>query len=1368
MEKRSASVAEGMGLSSSGCVSRREFLSMMAAATASLHAGGVLAAESAQVIGAQADQFLLPVSPVNPFYNWPRTLLAFPTAGDRELSMENHTLRCIETGSVLPFQVTRSGDAEGVRSILFLGDLPNGQTRTYELLAERAQASPSNGQAISITKEQKWLAIDSGGIRVRIPVSQNLSENIPGPILQVSRGGVWSGMSKLTVEGCRFTRLETVQIEGGPLRSIHRINYHSETGENYIATVVCVAGMDYVRLHEDMQALPADASGAFDFAWTGCEFSHRQGPNHPYNFPRHSLTDYSMYPWEKIAPAQMDTQFGVSPGLSSTGRVPFSLRLFEPWSDALAACFANFWSDSSPDAAAVFIDHMEAWEDHEYAIWHSSPRLAVEFVYAASTLHFVWKIARGSRSTCLCFYDHARDIEAMKTLEERGEGVPGDGAVFRAGLFPTSHALELQNWYGTLNLNKVKNWVLEYPEGAKLPEPIFASLPFKDAAEFYRTVSGSDYMSQLALSGVRQNNGFGPVASRQILESWVPAYQIYRSQLQPEERHNIDAILLLLGYVHAGEDYMPMQRMLAGHPNFLSDVKSTPSGMAFLFPDHPAADEWADEYEAYLRINSRYHTRPAVGEWAANGGRWTENLGTYVWAFLRPASRAAYLLKSRDGHERLCGPQLIQLGNWLVNALSAPFAGETPETMKRIEAEMAGNEGAQRHYWGIVNQAMGPRRVHPPQGAHSERRKTPRTMWYLGYALRNYSPLTAEHVMWAARPTDQDMEATADQCDTYGVMYAVKDNRGTDPHLQTAKYTGYGIIMRAQVGTPAELSIHLMQIDDGPNYRWGTAGEGGCGEIYFYANGKGYSHNGGEDSGDRIDEDTDFCTNFGVWKDGVFRSVGQNTLSRPHYDLSIAQFAEIVPRQGPRAYSWPEYVGRGILLVGDDYFLIHDRVFNPEIAHRFSWFVRKGDDFPHISLLSDRQRDESNRFTTVETETTTGRWAEGVGDSLVLVTHKEGIAPVRTPFGASVSSTAGTDHIFLTHESVEFREAGKEFAGSAGLIRNREDGTEFALIHGTHIAAGGLSISTSDSELGIGGSITKTGSIRGRFSAPTASNIEIVLPSGLSGARFFIDGEAMEDTGTAERLSVNLPVGTHRWEVSAGMPVPMAPVVDHTENLVGGAVVYGKPVASATQYVLEISVDNAATWTHAGRGPKPEINLTDLKNRAKYHVRFRSRNAEQSSDPGPEYPLYITSEAPPPPDGLHVVLSQGKAEIGWGDVLGVTEYRLYRKPAGSLQFTVAYAGRSTRWTDIDAAIEPAVLPLGLLGTKAAGQGSPSVCEYYVTAVNHIGEGRRSRVADTNPASWRNWNPTCDEPFRRTVELTGGNLPNDSDSRYYPK
>jgi hypothetical protein len=1354
-------------------INRRQFCTLTTSALLAQRPttgfGAIIGLSDSPPLSEINNQFVLRAPLGNPFYSWPRTLLAYPLGVGAQISTSTHRLLCVETNETVPFQVSIVG-ASGVPELLFFSNLPYDATRTYRLEPSAFAQSETARKDVIVTRDGNRLTINPGPIQIRIPDSQTVTGVAPGPILEVSRGGKWTGQSRFTVPGHPIASIHTEQLEAGPLRSTHRVIYTFADGAKYVATVQCCAGVDFVRLHEDMESIPAGAQGEFDFAWNGCEFGYRQMANHPYNFPKTPLPDYKSYPWEAIAPAYMDNQFGVVPGVDSAGKMPFNLRIYEPWGDHAAASYANFWGDNSADAAAIFIDHMQQWEDHEYAIWHSSSRIAVDFVYKNSTLHFVWKIARGTRSTCIVFYDHARDIEAMRRLEQNYKGIEAsDSGRFRAGIYPTSYALELQGWHGTLNLDKTKDWVLTYPDNAALPKSLFKESDSTSAEAYYNLVTNSGFTSELALSGTRQNHGFGPTSTRQVLESWIPGYQQFRSQLTADQRHRVEAILLLLGYMHAGEDYMPMQRMLSGHPNFLSDVKSTPPGMAFLFPDHPAADTWADEWEAYLHLNTRYHTRPAVEAWNARGGRWTENLGTYVWAFLRPASRAAFLLKARDGHQRFCTPQLVDLADWLVNALSAPFAGESPAMMKRIADESGRNEGARRHYWGVVSPNGEARRVHPPMGAHSERRKPPRMMWYLGTALRNYSPLIGEHLMWAARPTDQEMESTADMADPYRVMVDQPDNRGTNPHLRTAKYTGFGITMRAAVDTPQELSIHLVQIDDGPNYRWGTPSEGSCGVLYFFANGKGYSHNAIEDDGDRIDQDTDFVTNFGVWKNKTFRSIGQNVLPRPFYDLIYAQFAEIVPRQGAEAYSWPEYVGRSITLAGDDYFILHDQVFNPEIAHRFSWFVRKGDDFPHILLLNRSRLPEGGLFTTIETEASLGKWIDGMGDNIALITHKEGIQAKATTFGGRVTLPDGDDLVFASQKPVEFKEGANAFNGTSGIIRNRTDGVEMALFHGTHIAAAGFSFTTRDTSLGISAKIVKSkgnGAAEGHFFAVAPSQVEIGLPANSDNVVLFIDGTSV-GSALGDRITATLPEGAHQWELTAGLPVPLAPSIERTEYRSGRAIVHGAPVAAASSYQLELSDDNARTWRPSGSPASvPVVVLTGLDNGRKYHARLVARNEEHLSVAGPEYPLYITKEAPPPPDGLHVELSAGSANLTWGEVLGITEYRLYRRKKGEAQFTVAYRGRATTWKDTDPSIlPPASSPRDSASSRNAHR---SAIEYYVTASNHNGEGERSRTANTDPASWRNWNPTDGEPFRRTVELTEGQLLDDGGGRRYPK
>jgi hypothetical protein len=666
------------------------------------------------------------------------------------------------------------------------------------------------------------------------------------------------------------------------------------------------------------------------------------------------------------------------------------------------------------------------------------------------------------------FYDHAKDNQAMHQLEEDHRGVEYKGTRYSTDLTYSSHALFLQNRYGTLDLNCVKDWVLTYPETARQPEVIFSEGVIETAAELEHRVMAAHFTNDAPVSGTRLRSAFSPVATREIQNLWIDGYNRLRGSMTRQQRTRLTAMYLFMAYLHAGEDYMPLIPMLSGNPNYLADVKSVPPCMAFLFPDHRQASVWADLWQKYVELNTHYHTRPPVHSWDSHGGRWTENLGTYVWASLRPALRADYLLRRFDGVERFTSPEAAEIADWLVNALSAPIRGESSEEASRIR-----RLETDRNNWGVVRPGEGPRRVHPPQGAHSEQRTPARLLWYMGTCLERYAPLAAEHAMWASRPTDDDMEPPPAEPHPWNVMYHGPDNRGTNPHLRSRKYTGYGIVLRAAVDTPNEVSVHLEQIDEGPNYRWGIAGKGGCGVIYFYAAGRAYSYNGYEDVGDRPDQDTDLCSIFGVYKKHEFRSIGRNVLTQPLYDLGVAQFCEILPRQEPSSYSAPEYESRSILLAGHDYFVIADWVFNAEVPHRLSWFVRRGNELPTIKLVQGKpgHGQTSSHRTEVQTEMSSGVWFDGTGDSLALVSHRKDIDAEATPFGCHVCADGVDDMIFRTHQPVQYDESDITFAGTAGVVRKVKDGYEFALFHGTQIGVPGIAFSTTDSDLGIGGAM---------------------------------------------------------------------------------------------------------------------------------------------------------------------------------------------------------------------------------------------------------------------------------------------------------
>ena len=454
-------------------------------------------------------------------------------------------------------------------------------------------------------------------MRVRIPATQVVHGDAPGPILQVARGDRWIGSSTLTIADDSVVRITATRIASGPLFIAYEIAYESQGGSRYTATVQCEAGLDFVRLRENMEGMRPGAHGIFTSTWGGFAVTHRQAPNHPYPTSG-KIRKYEDYPWERVGePWPLDPEPLVD------GELPFQLGIYETWTAFRTGTFANFWDERSGDALGVFIDKVDGWQDHEYSNHVEAPDLQVRYFYREAQLSWHWPVVRGSRSTCIAFYDHDKDKEEMRRVEKDALGVEQDGVTYRANLIYSSYLEFLQNRYGTLDLNCVKDWVLQYPDNARRPPVLFTTGAVKDAGDLEQRVMAGPYACTLPISGTRENGGasplpgkgiinFSPVPARQVQGWWVDGFNRCSAGMTARQRTRLTAMYLFMAYVHAGDDFMPLVPMLSGHPNFLADVKGVPPAMSFLFPDHPMAADWADLWQKYVELNTRYNTRPDV------------------------------------------------------------------------------------------------------------------------------------------------------------------------------------------------------------------------------------------------------------------------------------------------------------------------------------------------------------------------------------------------------------------------------------------------------------------------------------------------------------------------------------------------------------------------------------------------------------------------------------------------------------------------------------------------------------------------------------------------------------------------------------
>jgi hypothetical protein len=1265
----------------------------------------------------------------HPLFWWPDTLLMYPVdfrgcrvkpdelslwsvGEDRQVPYQLSDVRTDESGCLLSADVS------------FISDLPSGGLRQF-LLARRPPEPFA--RAVAHAREAQSIVLDNGKIRVRIPGSSPFPpREAPGPIIQVDRGTGWMGESRLVTGGRHVVEIATRLVHDGPLFVEYEVVYVLDRGGRYTANIRLTKGMDFVGLAERMEGIGKEEQIYVKMVWTHFCPTHRQAPNNPPQLVK-SGERYEDYNWQKIDEEWVHNPLPVGPwGLTEEGEIGFRLNTFEPWKAMVRLTYANFWDERTNDAVGVFIDQPENWNDHEYALFTASDTLSVRFFYRDGTLWWKWPLATGSRSVGLAVYDHRLDKEQMQYIERiRAESEAGrypDG-VYRIHLNGASHTSFLQNRYGTLHLDRIKNWVLEYPDdAARLP----AVYPYGDLAspeQFLEHLFCYEFFASIPVYGPRENAGLSPVPSRRVHRLYVDAYNRFYGQMEPRQRKRAEAALLFMAYLAAGEHVMPLVNMLGGNPNFLSDIKTIPAQMAVQFPDHPEAENWKAVYGKFVELAGRYYTRPPLDGLNLKGGRWTENLGTYVWAFLRPLLKAEFMLQNyNDGINRVANEQMARMGRWLVDSLTAPFAGEDPRTLR----EFAGY-----HYWGRLSRDRGPARLHPPQGAHSYRRLPPRAMWLLATFLERYDPLTAEAMKWAAGPDREDTEVGETFTGSCALMYPAnsRGDGGTDPHLESVAYTGYGIILRAGVGTEEEVSLHIQQLDPGLNYRWGKAAAGGCGQLFYYAGGKAYSHVGKEDVGDRQAGDVDFSCNFGVWKDGKYKSIGQNVLTEPFYSLGTAQFARLLPEKGKNAYAWPEYRSRSILLAGTDYFAVQDAVGSPWIGHRFSWFVHKYDEMPQLIMLRG-----ADRKTELATEETRGVWYDGKGGTFAVITHRASLRAESTGYGARVFAEDWTDDVCLSEEELNCDTGEAVFRGTVGHLRVWRDGRrEMALIHGTEMSLGPVRVAVDHPDLGI--SVRWDERDNRRFSGTLFSreggHVRWYLPDNAPSRRvLYLDGVRVD--GSADGMSIPVPKGLHHWEWTCGLPVPPQPVILRVDSGDGRALVHFAECPAAERYEIELSDDLGKTWRQVGSAAHSPFALEGLANGRKYHVRVTAVNAEQASPPAREYPIYPTDRTPPFPHGLRLKAAGGAVRAAWGRVLGAAAYRLYKRQAGETAFHLLYEGEDPWFVDEGGSAEP-------------------VCEYAVSAVNLNGEGERGPAESTDPGLLTNFDPMPGEPYRRFTD-----------------
>ncbi|MDR1010198.1 MAG: hypothetical protein LBM04_03540 [Opitutaceae bacterium] len=1352
----------------------------------------------------------------SPVYSWPETLLTYHVDFTGAKVLEEHLVLAdaAEPGAdgACLFQlseITKASDGTlATAKVSFMSDLKPGAVRKF-VLRKKTPASPATP---AITRTIVTLMLDdiiefsNGPLKVRVPGSRTFHDGaqVPAPICGLANPDAWIGSaSRIVSPDKKPLRLDTECVDDGPLFITYRMTYTFANDARYIATVRLVAGYQHVDFSERMENFdPADAARV-EMVWDDYAPTMR----------------YAAHDWETL-PGQpgrrIDDPIQTNGIIEEPHWFPAN-RIEDPSKDMLCRLAAfqgneprdavpvmSFWEGDTQGAPraggrelSVFVPNTDGWDDGQYGIWQPTTRLQVHFRYTGNTLVWTWPLASGRRATGITLHDAAwgeQQVEKLRAIyvaEAKGCKDAFKGAWSPSiDTFRARYAQLLRSWHGMLDLDRVKDWDLTYPDSARRPPAPLPGAGNPKATP--QSLEDEMFHSPLALYPLGANLAVINISHR-ILRPCIDDYLLMRAGMTAGQRRRIDALFLLSAYVNATDDFAPMRVCATGTPNMSADGFCAPVEINTLYPDHPMGREWREQFQKIVELQGVFFTRPDVSAWDALGGRWTESLAVYNWAYLSPVGTAQCHATEIDGQNRIATPEFAQRARWMAGELSAPICNLNPENRLKRILSGAKTEILPRGWkpGDAFSRALGFERQYAAHGAHSSGSGTvpPDHAGVLGRYLMRYDPLAAEHLLWV-----QAQVASRDKGEWKRVplfahaLESVAGNTGTPPRFASGKHTGHGIILRAGGGTPEELSIHLDQIDQGPNYRWGNNGEGSSGTLYFYAGGQVWSGHERENTGDHTNDDTTGNTNFGVLKDRAYRTIGANVLDQPLYDLGVAQLAIITARAGNAPYSWPQYKSRAVQLVGTDYFLIADDAAG---CGRFSWFTMKDLPFPKLVFL-EPMRTRDDHWMEVTTPISHGVFRDTVREStgsVMLVTHKKdtvemaGLDPRPLPFlersriqeyrpakGAvqmpgvyRVRTPQGEDTVFCSitpifHDTLnDTHEKQREFfEGTNGVIRRRTDGsTEIALLKGNRIAAGGLAITTRLADgVGISATYRNPGEVTGIFFSPKDdAPVYISFPETISaGVLLYVDGKRYECEARGRGCMARLPKGRHAWQLTAGDPIPGASQIQRTVNHANGAQIHFTQAGGATTYRIETSADGCTTWIKAGETASAPYDLTGLANGKKIHVRVVAANTTHAAWPGDPYPLYVSKNPLLPPDGLMLSLSKDRVELAWGEVLGTGEYRVYRRAQGATQWEKIYAGTGRSCVDAQATgvTPPAAYP-GSAANLSFTPPAPAIYEYAVACADGNGEGGKCEPVSTDPTSWRNWWPRGQE--RRFKRVT---------------
>ncbi|MGN6504759.1 MAG: hypothetical protein ACTHM6_04265, partial [Tepidisphaeraceae bacterium] len=736
----------------------------------------------------------------SPVYHWPRTLLTWQVDfSAANLRPDQLGVTREPQGGNEPFQLsdiqTRPDGTLASAKLSLISDLPPGGTRRFVVSGTHAKSATE--PAVREAAHGNVIEIDAGAMRVRLPASREIRQGdpVPGPVLAIDRGKGWIGESQLLSPSQAVRSLTTEPIAQGPLYCEYRITYQFANGGSYAATVKAVLDQPFVELRESISGLEPSDGVVVEQRWTQFNPTMRFAANGWECSPAgRRIDDPVMTGGSREEPHWTPLDFVEDPAKDMIYR----LASFEGNAPRTAVPVMSFWNDQpGGQELSAFVPDTLGWNDRQYMIWQPTTRLQVHFKFKDGLLTWTWPIVNGTRRTGLALYDAAEGVRQVEATRKTFMDAAADKRNYKfQGAFyhgvdnvPLRYAQLLRSWYGALDLDRVKDWVLTYPDSARpAPQP-FGPERGQSADDLEHLVLNSCVMIYpLGLDLMSMN------IDHRIIRPIVDLYTRVGRDLSPAQRKRVNALLLLSAYVNSGEDLAPIRTCATGTPNMSADGFSVPSEIGLLFPDHPMGSQWRDQFQKTIELMGCYYTRPNVLACDSLGGRWCESFGIYNWAYFAPTLAAQTADTLTDGRNRLANPWMAMRGRWMVDSLTAPVFNPMP--FARQSGKVPASQRANWKPGDPLRISDGFERQYPGHGAHASGtgQSIPSDMVpTVANYLMHYDPLVAEHLLWAASQGTPGAHAEGNGT-AWGnwELARLGANTGTDPHLRSCKYTGQG------------------------------------------------------------------------------------------------------------------------------------------------------------------------------------------------------------------------------------------------------------------------------------------------------------------------------------------------------------------------------------------------------------------------------------------------------------------------------------------------------------------------------------------------------------------------------------------------